>query len=575
MNTQTMLNAALDYASKGWAVFPCKAHDKTPITLEGFKNATTDLEQVRAFWTETPNANIGLACGMSGLVVVDIDVQHGGFDTWAELRRVNSIDDATVTSLTGGGGQHLIYRMPEGADVRNSASKLGTGVDIRGNGGYIVVPPSVHPNGKTYEWEASSHPSDIQPLPFPDVLLKLLQAPNVTPTARDDREGIPEGKRNAALTSLAGTMRKRGMTQDAITAALLADNAARCNPPLPEWEVKAIACSVAKYPPEMPAIPEPAKDTRHDRFKIAWADDAMKPQPPIEWVIDSLFSVGSVSLVVGEGGCGKTYAMIDAAVSVTMGQKWLDFETQKNVTLVIDEESGNRRIARRFAEVLRGHGAQGGESVGYITMASLNLLDEKDIDEFQNLIVGIGARFVVIDALADVMPNGDENSVKDVQPVFHALRVIANESQAAIVVIHHSNKVGSYRGSTALKGAVDLLLMVCKDGDKLTFTSEKARDIEPIKFAALANFGDGTFNLSPAEPAASVERTPASQEYVTRYLGQHQNASLEDIMGNADTCSPEAARKAVYRMSASGAILRTNSGGRGIKACYAIVKVMP
>jgi hypothetical protein len=320
------------------------------------------------------------------------------------------------------------------------------------------------------------------------------------------------------------------------------------------------------------ATPE-ARPDNPDRFLIHWADEALQPQPPIDWIVEPLFCAGSVSLIVGEGGTKKTYSMIDLAVSVALGQSWLNFTTKKNLALIVDEESGNRRMAGRLADTLRGHDAGADVPIGYITLACLNLYKDDDKAELGAAVLGNGAKLVIVDALADIMPGGDENAVKDVQPVFHALRVLAEESQSAIIVIHHSNKVGTYRGSTALKGAVDLMLMVSCDGDRVTFATEKARDIEPVRFAALANFGPGTFNLSPAQAMERQERVPPGEEYVIRYLTANRDADLDDITGNADTCSPEAARKAVYRLAQAGKVYRTNTGGQGVKACYAIRSV--
>jgi hypothetical protein len=177
---------------------------------------------------------------------------------------------------------------------------------------------------------------------------------------------------------------------------------------------------------------------------------------------------------------------------------------------------------------------------------------------------------VVIDALADVMPGADENSVQDVQPLFMALRSIAEATQAALVVIHHKNKGGGYRGSTAMKGAVDLLLKVESRPDELrvAFESEKARDVGRIEFAALANFGEGIFNLSPAVVVQSGSTFPKSQRYVLRYLSEHGPATVDDIMGHADVCAGTTARKALYTLTDKGYTTRVDDGGRGAPATY-------
>src|SRR5262249_16131729 len=148
---------------------------------------------------------------------------------------------------------------PDGFDIRNSAGKLGPGLDVRGNQGYIVAPPLRHLSGQRYAWDAAAHPDDIPLAPAPGWMLALLLAPTNANIANPEkgRAGAPvvaaklaEGSRNATLTSLAGTMRRRGMSEEAIAAALLAENEARCDPPLAEAEVLKIAKSVARYAPE-------------------------------------------------------------------------------------------------------------------------------------------------------------------------------------------------------------------------------------------------------------------------------------------------------------------------------------
>ena len=160
-----LLRAALDYAAAGWAIFPLQPRDKKPLTSNGFKAATTDPKIIREWWAKTPDANIGLDCGKSGLVVIDLDKRgdRDGFAEWADLVARQHLPTETYTSLTGGGGRHLLFRAPAGVEIKNSAGKLAPGIDVRGVGGYIVLPPSIHPSGKPYEWADPFTP--IEPLP--------------------------------------------------------------------------------------------------------------------------------------------------------------------------------------------------------------------------------------------------------------------------------------------------------------------------------------------------------------------------------------------------------------------------
>lgn len=330
-------------------------------------------------------------------------------------------------------------------------------------------------------------------------------------------------------------------------------------------EGTALLGEVWKVDPNPDAPPLP-------RFTVYTARDALQPQPPIKWIIERLFSAGSVSLLVGEGGSKKTWAALDMAVCIALGKLWLDLATTQSTVLLIDEESGNRRISRRLAEVLRGHLAGEDAPIYYTTLAQVDLRNPADVEALHALIAETGAHFVIIDALADVMPGADENAVKDVQPVFIALRRIAEETQSAIVIIHHANKNGGYRGSTAMKGAVDLMLTVESkpDSPNIDFSFVKARDVEPFKFAAVAHFGDGELYLTPSSPMERPKVFSKSQQYVIRYLTQQGDSLLADIMVNADSCTSNGARQAVYTLAGMGLVKRTDSGGSGQKARYGL-----
>lgn len=160
-------SAARAYADRGWSVFPCKPGEKVPATVHGCKDATTDLAQVDRWWTDMPDANIGLATGQpSGLWVLDIDGDEG-FESLLDLGHGVP---PTLAQHTPSGGWHLLFSDPGG--LGNTASKLGPKIDSRGDGGYIVAAPSLHPNGGRYRWGGKQEPE-----PVPGWLIRLLRVP--------------------------------------------------------------------------------------------------------------------------------------------------------------------------------------------------------------------------------------------------------------------------------------------------------------------------------------------------------------------------------------------------------------
>src|SRR3972149_3715831 len=150
----SLLEVALYYASIGWQVFPLQPRSKEPFSKEilnlhgdgGLKVATSDREVIGDWWARWPSANIGIACGVkSGLIVLDVDSAHGGNESILALIAEHGHFPNTPETMTGGGGRHICFSYP-GVEIHNSAGKLGPGLDIRGDGGYIVAPTSIHPN---------------------------------------------------------------------------------------------------------------------------------------------------------------------------------------------------------------------------------------------------------------------------------------------------------------------------------------------------------------------------------------------------------------------------------------------
>ena len=163
------LEAALEYASHGMPVFPCNPLDKKPLTAHGFKDASKDEAQIRAWWTQWPNAMIGAPTGpASGMWVVDLDLDPvkklDGKATFQQLLAQRGPIPDTLKTITPRGGEHLIFSWDSSIDIRNSASKIGPGIDVRGNGGYVCLPPSKSANGGEYRW-APGGPKQAAPAP--------------------------------------------------------------------------------------------------------------------------------------------------------------------------------------------------------------------------------------------------------------------------------------------------------------------------------------------------------------------------------------------------------------------------
>jgi hypothetical protein len=162
MPEKTMGEWALFYASLGWPVFPCHPKQKIPLTEHGVKDATTDEATIRAWWARWPTANIGLACG-TVVSVVDVDNKNG-VNGWESLKEFPALP-ATVVSLTPTGGAHFLFL---GNPPPRNKNSFRDGIDIRGEGYYIILPPSIHPCGEPYQWR--NLPGETPLADFPEFM---------------------------------------------------------------------------------------------------------------------------------------------------------------------------------------------------------------------------------------------------------------------------------------------------------------------------------------------------------------------------------------------------------------------
>lgn len=265
-----MLEQALRLAELGYAVFPVAPGRKVPITSQGVYAATTDAALIRAWWQDTPAANIGVAC--QGLVVLDLDPGH----PLDELAMRDLVNTAAVVVRTPRGGLHCYYSRPDGVDVRGSVGRVWDHVDIRTSGNYVIAPPSVV-DGAPYAYLRGPVAVSACRTP-PDWVVDRLRAvygaprSSIAATAEEPATRIAEGRRNDVLTRMAGRLRHAGFGGEAIYAALAAENAAVCDPPLSDDEVRTIAHSVSRYEPNCIA----AAMTRNDFAAVFAAEDAVE-----------------------------------------------------------------------------------------------------------------------------------------------------------------------------------------------------------------------------------------------------------------------------------------------------------
>jgi Bifunctional DNA primase/polymerase, N-terminal/Primase C terminal 1 (PriCT-1) len=241
---------AIAYAERGLPIFPCQQRSKEPACSRGVHDATPNLERIHAWWGSCRDLNIGLACGApSGLFVMDFDGAEGEASLRV-LEQMNCPLPPTREVITGrNGGRHAYFKLGKHA-VRNSTGKIGAGIDVRGTGGYVLLPPSIHPSGRPYRFSVDS--AD-QIASAPDWLHAIMYE-------KKSIEGKPlehwhcvlineisRGTRNSTLASVCGKLLHSGLNDVALLLdVMLCINEARCNPPLKNSEMATIISSVVR-----------------------------------------------------------------------------------------------------------------------------------------------------------------------------------------------------------------------------------------------------------------------------------------------------------------------------------------
>ena len=313
------------------AILPLKG--KTPATPHGWKDASTEEVQIKEWWKKMPNANIGIATGkINNILVIDVDINHAkgkcGDESLNELVKDLGELPPTWECITGSGGRHLYFKYPSGHEIRNSASKIAKDIDVRANGGYIVAPPSVHPETrKEYRWKTGASPENIELAELPAAWIERLEQAARTPAkggknmsktgmgcndpTKSIQKGqtngnlfqynpgpsgefempamIKQGTRNDTLFRYGASLRAKRVPATNILGKLQEKNRANCVPPVSDEELMRIYDSVMSYQEGSALDPNNTYDG-HTPFtsneKVS-SSDVEKPE--VEWPPQNLF----------------------------------------------------------------------------------------------------------------------------------------------------------------------------------------------------------------------------------------------------------------------------------------------
>ncbi len=493
------LRAALTYARRGWPVAPahstrpdasCSCNDakcdrvgKHPRTRHGLTDATTDEKTIREWWAKTPDANVLIRTGKIGdryLVVLDVDPRHDGEESLARLIVDNAGLPDTPRAITGGGGSHVFMwsRLPVKSSVGGHGG-IAPGLDVRSVGGYVIAAPSRHESGREYTWDVGAHPADLPIAEAPAWFVAVAGLAGERVKVRpSDVEGaeiaeIFEGGRNNALTKIAGAMRRPGVGERAILAALRIVNDDRCRPPLDEWEIEKIARSIARLDPG-----DPVKATDDPLPLISWAQVAA-PLPAVKWTLEELgIAPGAVTIIGGAGGGGKTMALQAMLVAIASGRRvWGKFPIEQGRAIHIDYEQGDRITRERYQRIANAMGVDLAslppESFGLATLPRFTMKADQATED-TIVRVCAGARVAIIDAFRGAFPEAREND-SDVRKHLDMLQHASERTGCTMIVIAHSRKASedkdvrsALRGSSALFDSAQTVYMLDGESGKPT-----------------------------------------------------------------------------------------------------------
>lgn len=505
MSTKSkLLAAALALAkSHKWAVFP--VHNKNPLGgSHGFKDATRNRAGIKRLFAEYPNANgVAIRCdSQRGPIVLDVDGPSGH----KLLQRMKL--PATLMAESRKGKLHLYF------DPTKSRAKIERAIrpfkkdgkkyslDILGDAGYVVAPPSTHPDtGKPYQWKNEGH----RIAHFPkSVLSRIRKESSNGQNALPLPDLLEEGERDNMLASLAGSMRRRGASEKGILAALREENETRVVPPLPDKDLKRIAKSIAKKDPAPTNGKRPLGKMHLQRLSNVEAE-------PVTWLWPNWLPLGQVVVLDGDPGQGKSAFTLDIAARGSRGWKMPD-GSRGSVkdpwdTIVLTYEDDAASTVRPRIEAAKGNPKRIRYVTGISTPGSKDKLPPSlpdDIEALDNALERTpNTRLVIIDPLmAAIGSTIDAHRDQDVRRVLSRLAALARKHNVCVLIVRHFKKSAGINSITAGGGSIGI---IAQTRIGLIIAPHPDKTDEAVLACSKANLGPKPNSLAFRKEGAEIE----------------------------------------------------------------------
>jgi Bifunctional DNA primase/polymerase, N-terminal/AAA domain/Primase C terminal 1 (PriCT-1) len=486
---------AVAYARYGYRVFPCheiegdgecscgklecSSAGKHPRITAWPNEATTDEDRIRAWWREWPNANIGVACGeVSNLLALDVDVKsgHDGIATLRDLELENGELPSGPIVLTPTGGRHCLFQHESG--IRNAAG-FADGLDVRSEGGYIVGVGSQTKAGHYVFEEAFKLGPDLPPPKAPEWLTELMRSSksNGTGGFKMDHGPIPKGQRNDTLFRLGRSLRAKGLSRPAIVAAIDAENAARCVPPVHKPELDRIVEQVFEQPDT-----EDFGSAQRDEEARGAAESGLlalnveqllqRATEPREYVIEPILREKDLAMIFSWRGVGKTLFALDLAYAIASGSKSLKWHAPRpRRVLYIDGELPLEVIKERVVHLVAARDKEppSPDFLQFITpdiqsRPIPNLADAAAQQMLDSMIAEQKIEVLFIDSISTLCSTGRENEAESWLPIQEWALTLRRRS-VAVVFVHHAGKGGAQRGTSRREDILDTVIHLVHPSD--------------------------------------------------------------------------------------------------------------
>jgi hypothetical protein len=479
------LKAALFYVrTLLWPTHPLKPDAKEPLTPHGHQDATLDEQQIQTWWKKYPKANIGIPTGVR-FWVLDVDPRNGGDETLQHLIHRHGALPDTIQQMTGGGGRHFLFDCPE--TFTPKCGHLGEGLDVKGEGGYIVVAPSIHPSGNMYTWDGLEPIHKQKLLPAPAWLLEEIERAQKKTQSEPVRveERIPHGRQEKTLFRYGCSMRAKGHSEAEIFAVLWQANQDRCEKPGPEKDIRKLAASICKYPPgsqhaNSPSwitnAPQPERKRPEPPQVLTYKELKEVTAPTQEHIFDGFpIPAFGATLLVGAAKSGKTVLAAQGALALARGKplfEWYSLK-QQGAAMFVEKDDPITGTANVRDIVQRSGG--GLDDMPFFTVPAVNyILGPALLDWLGQEITKRQVRMVVLDSYTALRgprtPGCD--IVKVEQQEFRDIDILGKQTKSAIIVIHHDSRAGATRdwtqsaaGTFAVEMATEGLIRVERFAD--------------------------------------------------------------------------------------------------------------